>query len=137
MTFIAEDVREILAELGVESLDEIIGRTDLLAQVSRGAESLDDLDLNPILARVDNAAVKDSRKVRIEVPDTLDPQIIADAGQLFDRGEKTNLTYSVHNTHRAVGTRTSSKIYQTFGAKGLPDGQLTVRLLLLIFLIHS
>ena len=128
MTFIAEDVREILAELGFESLDEIIGRTDLLAQVSRGAESLDDLDLNPILARVDNAAVQDSRNIRIEVPDTLDPQIIADAGQLFNRGEKTHLTYSVENTHRAVGTRTSSQIYQNFGAEGLPDGQLTVRL---------
>ena len=128
MTFIAEDVREILAELGVESLDEIIGRTDLLAQVSRGAENLDDLDLNPILARVDNSAVEDSRRKRIEVPDTLDTQIVADAGQLFERGEKTNLTYSVQNTHRAVGTRTSSHIYQNFGAKGLPDGQLTVRL---------
>ena len=68
------------------------------------------------------------RDSRIEVPDTLDIQIIADAGQLFERGEKTNLTYSVQNTHRAVGTRTSSHIYKSFGAKGLPDGQLTVRL---------
>ena len=128
MTFIAEDVREILAELGVETLDEIIGRTDLLAQVSRGAENLDDLDLNPILARVDNAQVQDTRGNRIDVPDTLDINIIADAGQLFERGEKTHLTYTVENTHRAVGTRTSSHIYKAFGAGGLPDGQLTVRL---------
>ncbi|MEJ2026612.1 MAG: glutamate synthase large subunit, partial [Limibacillus sp.] len=48
-SFIAEEVREILAELGARSLDEIIGRTDLLKQVSRGAEHLDDLDLNPLL----------------------------------------------------------------------------------------
>jgi len=128
MTFIAEDVREILAKLGVETLDEIIGRTDLLAQVSRGAENLDDLDLNPILARVDNSKVEDTRGNRAEVPDTLDINIIADAGQLFERGEKTHLTYSVENTHRAVGTRTSSHIYKAFGAGGLPDGQLTVRL---------
>ena len=53
MTFIAEEVREILARLGVRSLDEVIGRTELLRQVSRGAEHLDDLDLNPILAKVD------------------------------------------------------------------------------------
>ena len=53
MTYMAEEVREILARLGFRSLDEIIGRTDLLRQVSRGAEHLDDLDLNPILAKVD------------------------------------------------------------------------------------
>jgi len=128
MTYIAEDVREILASLGAESLDEIIGRTDLLAQVSRGAENLDDLDLNPILAKVDNARVEDTRHKRIEVPDTLDTQIIADAGRFFSHNEKLHLTYAVENTHRAVGTRTSSHIYQTFGAQGVQDGQLTVHL---------
>lgn len=128
MTFIAEDVREILAKLGVERLEDIIGRTDLLAQVSRGAVHLDDLDLNPILARVDNRPVADTRSVRTEVPDTLDVSIIADAKQLFERREKTQLTYTVQNTHRAVGTRTSSQLYRTFGAEGLPDGHLTVRL---------
>ncbi|WP_418152562.1 glutamate synthase large subunit [Litorimonas sp. RW-G-Af-16] len=128
MTFIAEEVREILASLGVETIDEIVGRTDLLMQVSRGAENLDDLDLNPVLARVDNARVEDTRHERIEVPETLDTQIIADAGLFFERGEKLHLTYAVQNTHRAVGTRTSSHIYQTFGAEGLPDGQLTVHL---------
>jgi len=100
----------------------------MLTQVSRGAEHLDDLDLNPILARVDNRPVKDTRKDRIDVPDTLDVGILADAKQLFERGEKTHLIYSVQNTHRAVGTRTSSHIYQKFGAEGLPDGHLTVRL---------
>lgn len=128
MTFIAEEVRETLSQLGVECLEDIIGRTDLLTQFSRGAEHLDDLDLNPILARVDNQPVKDSRNIRVDVPDTLDISIIADAQQLFERREKTQLTYSVQNTHRAVGTRISSKIYQTFGAEGLPDGHLTVRL---------
>jgi glutamate synthase (NADPH/NADH) large chain len=52
-SFVAEEVREILASLGARSLDEIIGRTDLLAQVNRGAAHLDDLDLNPILAIAD------------------------------------------------------------------------------------
>ena len=52
-SFIAEEVREILASLGFRSLDEVIGRTDLLRQVSRGAAHLDDLDLNPILAQAD------------------------------------------------------------------------------------
>ena len=128
MTFIAEEVREILAEMGFSRLEDIIGRTDLLSQVSRGAEHLDDLDLNPILARVDDDRVEDTRHQRIEVPDTLDTQIVADAAPLFRDGSKTYLTYAVLNTHRAVGTRTSSHIYRKFGAEGLPDGQLTVRL---------
>ena len=52
-SFIAEDVRYILAELGVRTLAEVIGRTDLLQQVSRGSDYLDDLDLNPLLVQAD------------------------------------------------------------------------------------
>ena len=48
IAFYAQEVREILAELGARSLDEVIGRADLLSQVSRGSAHLDDLDLNPI-----------------------------------------------------------------------------------------
>jgi len=128
MTFIAEEVREILASLGFEKLEDVIGRTDLLTQVSRGAEHLDDLDLNPVLAQVDKSSVKDTRRNRIEVPDTLDPEIIRDAESLFKRGEKLQLKYGVLNTHRAVGTRTSSAIFKAFGPNGLEAGQLTVNL---------
>ena len=131
MTFIAEEVRDILARLGVKSLDDVIGRTELLRQVSRGAEHLDDLDLNPILAKVD---ADDSQRrfslstFRNEVPDSLDAQIIKDASAVFSRGEKMQLTYSVRNTHRAVGTRLSSEITRTFGMSALADGHVHVRL---------
>ncbi len=128
MTFMAEDVREILASLGATSLSEIIGRADLLSQVSRGATHLDDLDLNGVLTRIGINPVKDSRAGRIDVPDSLDVQILKDGKQLFDYGKKTELVYTVHNTNRAVGTRTSSEIYRQFGVGGLPDGQLTIRL---------
>ncbi len=131
MTFIAEEVRDILARLGVRSLDEVIGRTELLRQISRGAEHLDDLDLNPILAKVD--ANDEERRFslstfRNEVPDSLDAQIIRDAAAVFSRGEKMQLTYSVRNTHRAVGTRLSSEITRTFGMSKLADGHVTIRL---------
>jgi glutamate synthase (NADPH/NADH) large chain len=131
MSFIAEEVREILAKLGVTSLDEVIGRTELLRQVSRGAEHLDDLDLNPILAKVD--APDHHRRLapgmfRNEVPDSLDAQMIRDAGAVFERGEKMQLTYSVRNTHRAVGTRLSAEITRKFGMSTLADGHVTVRL---------
>ena len=131
MTFIAEEVRDILARLGFRSLDEVIGRTELLRQVSRGAEHLDDLDLNPILAKVD--APDDQRRFslktwRNEVPDSLDAQMIRDAAAVFSRGEKMQLTYSVRNTHRAVGTRLSAEITAKFGMSTLADGHVHVRL---------
>lgn len=131
MSFIAEEVREILARLGYRSLDEIIGRTELLRQVSRGAEHLDDLDLNPILAKVDAAA--DQRRFHIdghrnEVPGSLDAQMLADAKPVFDRREKMQLTYNIRNTHRAVGTRLSSEITRIYGMKTLAEGHVHVRL---------
>ncbi|MEQ8311259.1 MAG: glutamate synthase large subunit [Sphingopyxis sp.] len=131
MTFIAEEVREILAKLGCRSLDEIIGRTELLRQVSRGAEHLDDLDLNPILAKVD--APDEQRRsqgphFRNPVPDSLDAQILNDAKPLFERGERMQLTYNVRNTHRAVGTRLSAEVTARFGMKGLADDHVQVRL---------
>ncbi|WP_153007008.1 glutamate synthase large subunit [Sphingomonas sanguinis] len=131
MTFIAEEVRDILARLGVRSLDEVIGRTELLRQVSRGAEHLDDLDLNPVLAKVDASDAERRFSLstfRNEVPDSLDAQIIKDASAVFSRGEKMQLTYSVRNTHRAVGTRLSSEITRKFGMSKLADGHVTVRL---------
>jgi len=130
MTFIAEEVREILARLGCRSLDEVIGRTELLRQVSRGAEHLDDLDLNPVLAKVD--APEDKRRStpghRNPVPDSLDAQILADAAPLFERRERMQLTYNVRNTHRAVGTRLSAEITERFGMRALADDHVHVRL---------
>src|SRR3546814_11844081 len=61
-------------------------------------------------------------------PDSLDAQIIKDAAAVFSRGEKMQLTYSVRNTHRAVGTRLSSEITRTIGMAKLADGHVTVRL---------
>ena len=130
LSFIAEDVREILASLGFRKLEEVIGRTDLLAQISRGAEELDDLDLNPLLVQADPGtyARYSSPKSRNEVPDTLDALIEKDAHALLDHGEKMQLTYTVRNTMRSIGARMSSHIVRKFGMTGLPAGHLTLRL---------
>jgi glutamate synthase (NADPH/NADH) large chain len=129
-SFIAEDVRGILASLGFKSLEEVIGRTDLLQQVSRGSEMLDDLDLNPLLAQADPGphARYCTRVGRNEVPETLDGQMIEDAAPLFEHGEKMQLQYNVRNTHRAIGTKLSSKIVRKYGMKGLQPAHIAVRL---------
>ncbi|MDJ0684026.1 MAG: glutamate synthase large subunit [Alphaproteobacteria bacterium] len=129
-SFVAEEVREILARLGVRTLQEVIGRTDLLAQVSRGAEHLDDLDLNPLLVRADTGGrpAYCTLQGRNEVPETLDAKMIDDAEALFRDGEKMQLQYNVRNTYRAIGTKLSSKITRQFGMKGLAPGHIHVRM---------
>ncbi|WP_425073860.1 glutamate synthase large subunit [Sagittula sp. S175] len=119
ISFYATEVREILAEIGARSLSEVIGRADLLTQVSRGAEHLDDLDLNPLLIRVDGSdkIEYDRDRARNAVPDTLDAEIVRDAARFLQDGEKMQLSYSVQNTHRTVGTRVSSHIVSKFGMR--------------------
>ncbi|WP_368345180.1 glutamate synthase large subunit [Pelagovum sp. HNIBRBA483] len=131
ITFYAQEVRELLASIGARSLDEVIGRADLLAQVSRGSAHLDDLDLNPLLITVDGAEkiIYDRNKPRIEVPDTLDAEIVKDAARFLNDGEKMQLHYAVQNTHRTIGTRVSSHIVRNFGMRNnLQPDHLTVKL---------
>ncbi|MEM1130640.1 MAG: glutamate synthase-related protein, partial [Pseudomonadota bacterium] len=131
ITFYAQEVREILAGMGVHSLDEIIGRADLINQVSRGSAHLDDLDLNPLLITVDGAkdAVYNRNKPRNAVPDTLDAEIVKDAARFLEDGEKMQLSYAVQNTLRTIGTRTSSHLVQSFGMRNaLQPDHLTVKL---------
>ncbi len=129
-SFVAEEVREILAGLGFRKLTDVIGRTDLLKQVSRGAEDLDDLDLNPLLVKADAGPYASycTLEGRNEVPETLDADMIRDAAALFEHGEKMQLQYNIRNTHRAIGTKISSRITRKFGMAGLQPGHLTVRL---------
>ena len=129
-SFLAEEVREILAGLGARGLDKVIGRTELLRQVSRGHAHLDDLDLNPLLVQADPGAHGRVSTIvhRNEVPETLDAQMLKDARALFADGEKMQLAYNVRNTQRAIGTRLSSKIVRRFGMDKLQPGHITVRL---------
>ncbi len=119
ITFYAQEVRDILASIGARSLDEIIGRADLLSQVSRGSAHLDDLDLNPLLITVDGASriTYDRSKPRNHVMDTLDAEIVKDGARFFEEGEKMQLSYAVRNTLRTIGTRASSHIVKKFGMR--------------------
>ncbi len=131
ITFYAQEVRELLASIGARSMDEVIGRADRLAQVSRGSAHLDDLDLNPLLITVNGASdiVYDRDKDRNPVPDTLDAKIVRDAARFLKDGEKMQLSYAVQNTHRTVGARTSSLIIENFGMRNsLQPDHLTVKL---------
>ena len=129
-SFVAEEVREILASLGFRSLRDIIGRSDLLTQVLRGDEHLDDLDLNPILVQADPGEFPRYCTVegRNPVPETLDEQMIKDARPALEGAEKMQLAYNIRNTQRAIGTKLSSMITRRFGMTGLKPGHIAVRL---------
>ena len=129
MTHVAEEVREILAQLGFRTLDEVIGRTDLLVQVSRGSDFLDDLDLNPLLIRAKaDQVITYQPTLRNDVPDALDEEILRDGEAFFQRREKMQLDYKVRNVQRGIGTRASSAIVRKFGVDGLPENHLWVTL---------
>ncbi|MEM9716992.1 MAG: glutamate synthase large subunit, partial [Pseudomonadota bacterium] len=131
ITFYATEVREILASLGYRSLEEVIGRADMLAQTSRGSAHLDDLDMNPLLIAVDEGIGLEynRNRPRQSVPDTLDAQIVNDAEPFFKDGEKMQLSYAVQNTLRTIGTRASSHIVQRFGMRNdLQEDHLTIKL---------
>ncbi len=125
-TFIAEEVREILADIGFKSLNEVIGRTDLLRQVSKGSPNLDDLDLNPLFVQADPGKNKRyCEKPEINsVPDTLDQKLWPEIEVKIDKKEKINQEFEIQNTDRAVGTRISYHLYKKFGNNNLDENSI-------------
>ena len=128
--FIATEAREILASIGYKSINEIIGRTDLLSQTNKGSSNLDDLDLNPLLVQADPGENPRFCKDKIinKVPDTLDEKIWIDIKSKINNNKKIYLEYGVQNTHRSVGTRLSHYVYKKFGNNNLDNDNLTIKL---------
>ena len=127
-TFIASEVREILAELGFKSLNDIIGRTDLLMQVNKASPNLDDLDLNPLFVQADpgnNKRYCENQEIN-EVPKTLDQEIWPEIENSLDNSEKIEKEFLIKNTNRAVGTRISHYLYKKYGYEKLDVNFLTL-----------
>jgi len=129
-TFIAQEVREILAELGFKNLNEIIGRTDLLKQVSKGTSNLDDLDLNPLLVKADSGKNKRycASNLINKVPSNLDEKIYEDIKKFIIQKNKVSLNYEIKNIHRAVGTRLSHYIFKENNNKNIEENMFEINL---------
>ena len=128
--FVATEVREILASLGFKSINEIIGRTDLLSQVNKGASNLDDLDLNPLLVQADpgdNLRYCKNNHIN-KVPETLDEKIWSDIKDKINISGKNSYNYEIENTFRSVGTRLSHHVYNRFGNNKLNDDTININL---------
>jgi glutamate synthase (NADPH/NADH) large chain/glutamate synthase (ferredoxin) len=128
--FVAEEVREILAELGLRSLDEAIGRVDLLEAgpaiehwKARG------VDLTHLLTHVELPEGEPRRRVQpppAVLEDALDWQLLERAGPAIERGERVSVQLPIRNVNRCVGGILSSHIARAHGAEGLPADSILV-----------
>jgi len=111
-------------------LNEIIGRTDLLRQVSWGTSNLDDLDLSPLLVQADpgNNDRYCATNLINEVPPTLDEKIYKDIKNSITKKNSVRSSYKIKNVHRAVGTRLSHYIFNKFGKEDINENTFEINL---------
>lgn len=130
-TFLAEEVREYLAEMGFRKLDEVIGRTDLLVRKpSDGVHKHDLLDFSRILyfpTAFQNRALYHVADSLHEMGAVKDLQLIEDARPALEGKQDLLLSYPIVNTDRSVGAMLSGVIAQQYGETGLPEQALKIR----------
>jgi glutamate synthase domain-containing protein 2/glutamate synthase domain-containing protein 1/glutamate synthase domain-containing protein 3 len=128
--FVAEEVREILASLGLRSLAEAIGRVDLLG-VSGAIDhwKARGVDLTHILTHIEVPEGAPRRRVEPPPPvleDALDWQLVEQSGPALERGEPVQMSLPIRNRNRCVGGILSSHVARLHGAEGLPENSIVV-----------
>jgi glutamate synthase domain-containing protein 3 len=132
MLFVAEEARQIMAQLGFRRFDDMVGRVDRL----QCREAIDHwkahgLDFSAVLGQPD---ASDGRAIRCVRPQTdtleshLDWQILEEAQEAVESGRHVKLERPIRNVHRAVGAILSNRIVKRHGARGLPDGSIELTL---------
>jgi glutamate synthase (NADPH/NADH) large chain len=130
--YIAEEVRELLAELGFRTLEEAVGHVELIdprAAVDHWKAS--GLDLTPVLARpdlADGAVLHQAQAQDHGLDRALDRQLIEQARPALEDGTPVTIDTAVRNVHRTVGTMLGHEVTRRHGAAGLPDDTIVVRL---------
>jgi glutamate synthase (NADPH/NADH) large chain len=130
---VAEEMRQHMAKLGVATVDELIGRVDLLsAQAAIAHWKAEGLDLSPILApaRKPRAEVGVRKLIQQDhaLENVLDRRLIELSGAALERAEKVRIDLAVKNTDRAVGTMLSHRISAKYGGEGLAEDTISIKL---------
>ena len=127
--FLAQEVREYLADMGFRRLDDIVGRTDLIEikEAPRGTKaSL--LDFSRLLHQVSNGnALHNICEQKHDISHVLDVNMIAAAKEAIERQKEVSLEYAIANTDRSVGAMLSGVIASKYGQSGLPDRTIQVK----------
>jgi glutamate synthase domain-containing protein 2/glutamate synthase domain-containing protein 1/glutamate synthase domain-containing protein 3 len=129
MMFIAEDVRERLAELGFRSIDEAVGRSDLLeTNEAMNFWKAKNLDFSDLFAKIADAALPTKCATTQDhgIDKAFDQQIIAELGDAVEKGEKASMNTTISNIDRTAGAMLSNKVALQYGNEGLPDDTITV-----------
>ncbi len=128
--YIAEEVRELLASLGLRSLDEAIGRVDLLdTETAIGHWKAAGLDLSTVLAEPDVPDSVGRRQTRLQdhgLEKALDHEFLDACAPALDGAGPVSMELPIHNVDRTVGTLLGSEISRRFGAAGLPDDTISL-----------
>jgi glutamate synthase (NADPH/NADH) large chain len=131
-TFLAEELREIMAELGFRTINEMVGQADVL----RVREELDywklkTLDLNPIITKIDappTVGLYKQMEQDHELDRILDWKLIKIAKPAMEEAEPVKAEFKIRNIDRAVGAMLSNEISKKFGSTGLPEGTINIKL---------
>ena len=127
--FLAEEVREYLAEMGFTKLDDIIGRTDLIdLHPAAAGTKASLLDFSRMLHRVENgAALHHCTEQQHDIAHVKDVEMLQAAAVSLESRREVSLEYAIGNTDRAVGAMLSGAVAAKYGNDGLPDGTISVK----------
>jgi glutamate synthase (NADPH/NADH) large chain len=129
--FVAEELREIMAKLGLRTVQEMTGRVDLLdTRRAINHWKAGGVDLTKVLYRVpkEGVAIYQCETQNHNLEKALDHELIAQAGAAIERGEPVRIESQIRNVHRTVGAMLSSEIAKRYGHAGLPEDTISVRL---------
>ena len=127
--FLAQEVREYLAEMGFRKLDDIVGRTDLIetVPVPQGTKA-SHLDFSRILGKVENGCpLHNTRRQQHDIGNVRDVQILESAHEAIMNRKEVSLEYAISNTDRAVGAMLSGAVASKYGDAGLPAETINVK----------
>ncbi|KGR78186.1 glutamate synthase large subunit [Ureibacillus manganicus] len=129
MKFVAEEMREYMAKLGFRTVEEMVGRTDVL-QVSKRAKKhwkASQIDLSSLLYQVKGTKTKQQDQ-DLQIDDTLDMRVLlAKVEKSIKEKVKVELEYEIKNTDRVVGTIIGSEITRKYGEEGLKENTITLK----------
>ena len=126
--FLAQEVREYLAEMGFSRLEDIVGRTDLIEIRPTTHEKASLLDFSKLLHKVDNgAALHNVTEQRHEIEHVKDVSMLAAAREALENRKEVSLEYAISNTDRSVGAMLSGAVAAKYGQAGLPAQTIQVK----------
>jgi glutamate synthase (NADPH/NADH) large chain len=129
MTHIAREVRELMADLGFRTIDEMIGRADLLEGKDVEHPTAKTVDLSELLSRPDSADhPRKTREQNHRLDEKVDTELIDLAAPAIEDSDPVEIEYSVTNRDRTFGTMLSARVAEEYGEAGLPDDTIWVDL---------